>query len=172
MPTLNGAWRAPAWPGWLDGLDRRAAAAALNRGLRTISRVIVDPRLRGAGVARALVEHYLRSPLTERTEAVAAMGKWCPFFERAGMRAVPVPIGAHGRRLDAILARAGVAPLLGVERGAAARIARTRPELVAGLRRWSRASRGTRPWSELPAVELVMRASARAAARPLAFVHP
>lgn len=172
MPTLNGSWRAGAWPGWLDGLSRAAAADALNRELRAISRVIVDPRLRGAGVARALVGHYLRSPLSVRTEAVAAMGKWCPFFERAGMRAVPVPIGAHGRRLDALLARAGVRPLEAVERGAAARIARTEPELVASLRRWAGSSRATRGWAGLAGPELVMRASMRAAARPLAFVSP
>lgn len=83
-PTLNAWWRMAAWPGEFDG-DKRDVARAVNERLRTIARVIVEPRYRGIGLAMRLVREYVREPLTPRTEAVAAMGRVCPFFERAGM---------------------------------------------------------------------------------------
>ncbi len=85
MPTLNGGWRDRAWPGVFPKHDKRRNAHLLNEHIRTISRVIVDPRSRGLGVATALVRAYLDNPLTQGTEASAAMGDVCPFFERAGM---------------------------------------------------------------------------------------
>lgn len=89
FPTLFGWWREIAWPGLYTAgsrIDRSVAANRLNRDVRTISRVIVDPRFRGLGVAAALVRAYLAAPRTRRTEAAAAMGALCPFFARAGMR--------------------------------------------------------------------------------------
>src|SRR5882724_8632387 len=78
MPTLNGPWRRLAWPRLFR--DHRSTprtkgsdAARVNRHLRTISRVIIDPRYRALGIARRLVEAYLESPLTRCTEAIAAM---------------------------------------------------------------------------------------------------
>ncbi|MEQ8770300.1 MAG: ATPase, T2SS/T4P/T4SS family [Phycisphaerales bacterium] len=106
MPTLNGAWRDLAWPGRYTSGDKRARARRLNRELRCLSRVIVEPSSRGLGIARALVADYLRSPLTSATEAVAQMGAYCPFFERAGMRAYPLATGpVDARWLDALAAR-------------------------------------------------------------------
>lgn len=99
-PTLNGRWRELAWPGRYRGVG---STARLNRELRTISRVVVDPRWRGLGVARRLVRAYLDAPLTPATEAVAVMGAVCPFFARAGMteyRLTPTP--ADARLLDAL----------------------------------------------------------------------
>lgn len=88
-PALFGWWRDLAWPGLYiprsTGPTRTRAARCLNRDVRTIARVVVDPRFRSGGVATALVRHYLRRPASARTEAVAAMGEVCPFFERAGM---------------------------------------------------------------------------------------
>ena len=71
MPTLNGRWRDEAWPGRFRARDRSAAAARINRELRTISRVIIDPRYRGLGLAARLVRAYLSSPDTPATEAIA-----------------------------------------------------------------------------------------------------
>ncbi len=67
MPTLNGRWRHAAWPDvdWAAG-GRTAAARRLNLRVRTISRVIVEPRCRGMGVATKLVRSYLAGPLTAR----------------------------------------------------------------------------------------------------------
>lgn len=108
MPTLEGRWRALAWPGRYTTGDKRADARRINTELRTISRLVVDPRWRGMGVGRRLVRAYLDSPLTPATEAVAAMGAVCPVFVAAGMREYRLgPDRRDARLLDA-LAAAGV----------------------------------------------------------------
>ncbi len=110
MPTLNGAWRDLAWPGRFTTGDKRSRAERLNRDLRCISRVIVEPASRGLGIARRLVETYLREHATVATEAVAQMGAYSPFFERAGMHAYPLATGhVDARWLDALDARGACA---------------------------------------------------------------
>lgn len=138
MPTLNGQWRGLAWPARYAGRDRRRCVRRLNREVRTISRVIVDPRYRSRGVASMLVRAYLSRPLTRRTEAVAAMGGVCPFFERAGMREVRTPAREGDRRLLASLRRHG----LTLE--SLSRVGRVRSDLVIELRRWCRSRVGLR----------------------------
>ena len=59
--------------------------AFANRNLRTISRVIVHPMFRAAGVASLLVRHLCEQCPTRYAEALATMGRVHPFFERAGM---------------------------------------------------------------------------------------
>ncbi len=93
MPTLHGAWRKLAWPGRYNIADKRLAIGRLNEEVRCISRVVVDPRWRGRGLAQRLVATYLAHPLTVHTEAVAAMGRVNGFFERAGMTAYRLPTG-------------------------------------------------------------------------------
>lgn len=103
MPTLNGSWRDRAWLGFFSAGNKATNAKQINANLRCISRVIVDPRSRGLGVASALVRHYLHNPQTPATESIAAMGAVCPFFERAGMtpyELIPAPVDL--RLLDAI----------------------------------------------------------------------
>lgn len=108
MPTLNGVWRRLAWGDRYSSGDRRECARRLNAEVRRISRVVVDPRWRGVGIAKGLVRAYLDAPLTARTEAVAAMGAVCPFFERAGMRAHRAPAGHRDARLLDVFAHLGV----------------------------------------------------------------
>lgn len=108
MPTLNGAWRDMAWPGRYTTGDKRLNARRLNREVRRIARVVVDPRHRGVGVARRLTQAYLEDPLTPCTEALSAMGVWSRFFERAGMTAHALPILPRDARLLDALAHAGV----------------------------------------------------------------
>lgn len=104
-PTLNGAWRALAWPGVFTGGDKKACAARLNRELRLLSRLVVAPEYRAMGVATALVRAYLAAPETRCTEALAAMGRFSPFLKRAGMTEYPMPPGPrHARLLDALAA--------------------------------------------------------------------
>lgn len=110
MPTLNGAWRDRAWAGFFSTGDKRRDARRLNTHLRTISRVIVDPRSRGMGVATALVRSYLRDPITRGTESRAAMGCVCPFFERAGMAGYDLPPDLTDTRLLDALGHMGIAP--------------------------------------------------------------
>lgn len=138
MPTLNGRWREAAWPGRYSTQDRAADARRLNREVRLISRVIVDPRWRGLGIATRLVRGYLSRPLTEKTEAVAAMGACCPFFERAGMRAWRLEPDRRGARLMRALRGEGMEAweLCGRSRVSAA--------LERELRMWANGSRATR----------------------------
>ena len=138
MPTLDGWWRELAWPGRFRCGDKSRDTARLNREVRCISRVIVDPRRRGTGVARLLVRAYLRRPLTPLTESCAAMGAWCPFFSAAGMTEYRSPPSARDARLADALAGCG----LGVH---ALLTPRDWPPLVRKeVARWALASRVTR----------------------------
>ncbi|MBL4699122.1 MAG: hypothetical protein JKX70_09850 [Phycisphaerales bacterium] len=91
MPTLNSSWRDRAWPGFFTTTNKSLNAKRINTHLRCISRVIVEPRSRGLGVASSLVRHYLANPQTHATESIAAMGAVCPFFERASMTPYQLP---------------------------------------------------------------------------------
>ena len=84
-PTLNARWRTRAYPGRYDTTDTKHNAHRLNNELRTLARVIVEPRSRALGIASKLVRTYLAHPLTPITEAFAAMGAVSPFLARAGM---------------------------------------------------------------------------------------
>lgn len=110
MPTLNGRWRAIAWPGDYNTSDKRANALRLNHDVRLISRVIVDPRYRGRGLAVRLVRAYLDNPQTARTEALATMAHACPFFERAGMRRIDLSPSKTDTRLLRAMERHGLEP--------------------------------------------------------------
>lgn len=165
MPTLNGSWRAAALPGLPAG-DKRAAAAWLNAHVRTISRVVVDPRWRGLGLARGVVERYLADPLTPWTEAVAAMGRFCPFFERAGMRPVPCRRSRTDRRLLEALRRLDLGPL-----DLPALRARPGRAVEAALRAWARSSRRTVRRAHAPTRELARLAASCLGVVPVAYVH-
>jgi hypothetical protein len=168
MPALNARWRRLAWPGRYEDPDRRARARRINAELRVISRVIVDPRFRGCAVATSLVRAYLRDPLTPATEAVAAMGRICPLFERAGMRPIRMAQRPQdGRLARALVARSARAEQLADPRQAGALLAD--PELQRELRMWANASRATRALVEAP-WEVVARHAARALlAEPVAY---
>ena len=108
LPALACALRRVALPGVFEVGDRSLAAAKLNREMRTISRVIVHPIFRGAGVAVGLVRHLLERAETPYIEALAAMGRVHPFFKRAGMREYDRPPLAGAVRLMAALEREGL----------------------------------------------------------------
>lgn len=171
-PTLNAAWRRLAWPDALAGLDKRATAAWVNAHLRTISRVVVEPRWRGTGVARSLVRAYLDDPLTAHTEAVAAMAGVSPFFERAGMRRVDRAMTRRDRALRRVLRDAGIRAWELLDLRAARTWCERSPPVRAELRRWAKSSRGTRGLVNGPEAILAARAGASLSARPVALVYP
>jgi GNAT superfamily N-acetyltransferase len=174
MPTLNGSWRAAAFPALAPLLrDKRASARWINANLRAISRVVVDPRWRGLGLAKRIVRAYLRRPCTRFTEAIAAMGAFNPFFERAGMRpfacAIPAP---DARLLDALAhARMDVDEL--TRRTFAGSFPGTHRErfMACELERWSRSSRRDASLVGSPRPEIASAASMRIGARPIAYAH-
>lgn len=63
-------------------------SAFLNLHVRTISRVIVHPQFRALGIASRLVRRVCQDCPTRYVEAIAAMGRVHPLFERGGMRRV------------------------------------------------------------------------------------
>ncbi len=174
-PTLNGPWRERAWPGALstaDADDPAARARRLNAMVRTISRVVVDPRYRGSGVATALVRAYLDRPLTPLTEAVASMGALVPLFTRSGMRCVSVR-SAHSCRMAGALRRRRLAPWRLLDLAEASRWARCDRALVHEARRWANASRATRALMEHASdAQALALAAAGVAAPARVFVAP
>lgn len=171
MPTLNGAWRSLAWPGRFDTGDKHRDALEINRTLRCLSRVIVEPRFRGQGVARSLVRAYLESPLTPCTEAVAAMGHLCPFFASAGMTAYPLPPSARDARFVDALASVGVEVWELLEPDAAARTLSQHPWLACEARTWANNSQGTRKHRDADPLALLLLAASHAAQPPVAYAH-
>ena len=173
-PTLNGAWRAHAWPGRFNAKDKSANARAINRDLRTISRVIVDPRFRAVGLAKSLVRGYLRNPDTDCTEAIAAMGAVCPFFASAGMVTHTITRRPADERLIRALRDAGVETWrLATPDLALARALRNAGEhtIDRELRIWARASASTSKRADAPIQTIFNRACTALAAPPIAYTH-
>lgn len=176
LPTLNGRWRNLAWPGRYQTGDRRDDAQRLTAEVRCISRVIVAPAHRSMGVARRLIESYLASPLTVRTEAVSAMGRISPIFERAGMTAHDLPPAArHQRLLDAF-------EHVGIARWRLAQPSTLEPRLHAlpiadhqflrtELSLWAGASRATRRYTDAPLRTQLPVACRTISARPVVYTH-
>lgn len=68
----------------------RVALAALNEQLWLLSRVVLHPTYRGAGIAAGFVRQACRSCPAPWVETLTAMGHANPFFERAGFIRVGV----------------------------------------------------------------------------------
>ncbi len=67
---------------------RTNGVSALNREVRLLQRVVVDPRLRGLGVATRLIKHGLQALDMPYVECIAQMGAFSDFLLRAGFRRV------------------------------------------------------------------------------------
>lgn len=146
LPPLGCGLRQVATGGRYSGLRRCDAAALLNAEVRTIARVVIEPRYRGLGLAVKLVRHALANPERESlrlTEALAAMGRVCPFFERAGMTRYDRPPPPQDARLLDALAHLGLEPSTLASRALMrSRIGRLEPAerslLERELARWGR----------------------------------
>ncbi len=108
MPTTGCSARDIATGGFISGLSRADRIALLNRHFRRISRVIIEPRYRGCGLASILVKNTM--PLLNITyiEALAAMGNFNPFFEKAGMSPYPQTIPQRNIMLLEALSLVGI----------------------------------------------------------------
>jgi GNAT superfamily N-acetyltransferase len=111
LPSLGCALRTLALPERFHCGNRSLDAARLNQEMRTISRVIVHPIFRSVGLAVQLVQHLLMHAETPYVEALAAMGRVHPFFERAGMKTFDRPALPGAVRVLAAMERDGVRPL-------------------------------------------------------------
>lgn len=108
LPALSCRLRDEALDGRYGHLRPKPRSALLNKELRCISRVIVDPRYRGMGLAVRLIRHALETATTRYTEALAVMGRVSPFFERAGMIAYERPALETAQRALAALHHVGI----------------------------------------------------------------
>jgi hypothetical protein len=105
MPNPRIELRNMATGGAFRGLDRQTELELLNRHVRCIARVIIEPRVRGIGLAVQLVRETMPRLNVPIIEALGVMPLVNPFLERAGMRsfAPRVPV-EHVELLEALSA--------------------------------------------------------------------
>jgi hypothetical protein len=83
--------------------DRSQRIKIINENIRCISRVIIDPRYRGLGLAARLVRETMPLMNVPTIEAMAVMGQFNPFFEKAGMTAYPAKLSRHCEKMRDVL---------------------------------------------------------------------
>lgn len=87
MPNVGCELRNIATGDLFSGLDRSDRLSLVNKNIRCISRVVIEPRFRGLGLAVRLVRETMPQMNVGIIEAMAVMGLVNPFFEKAGMKA-------------------------------------------------------------------------------------
>ncbi len=92
------------------GASTQLQTRLVNANIRCISRVVLDPRYRGLGLAARLVRETLPRSQVKVIEAAAVMGRVNPFFQKAGMKRVAAPMTAKKKTMIETLAYAGTEP--------------------------------------------------------------
>ena len=82
--------------------------ALINKNIRCISRVIIEPRFRGLGLASRLVRQTMPKMNVPIIEAMAVMGLVNPFFEKAGMKALTAEMPARCVQLIEAFSMVGI----------------------------------------------------------------
>ena len=95
MPSVGVELRNLATDNLFTGLDKGTRLALINKNIRCISRVIIEPRFRGLGLASRLVRETMPKMGVPLVEAMAVMGLVNPFFEKAGMKAFTAKMPAR-----------------------------------------------------------------------------
>ena len=108
MPTAGAQMRNIATGGIFAGLDRSTGLKLINKNIRTINRVIIEPRFRLLGLAVRLVRETMSVMDAPFIEAMAVMGRANPFLEKAGMTRYDSPISASCVRLIEAFSAVGV----------------------------------------------------------------
>ncbi|MGD0551850.1 MAG: hypothetical protein ABSB25_04280 [Sedimentisphaerales bacterium] len=108
MPTAGAQMRNVATGGIFAGLDKGTRLALINKNIRTISRVIIEPRFRSLGLAVRLVRETMPIMDVPFVEALAVMGRANPFLEKAGLTRYDVSISASCVRLIEAFSAVGV----------------------------------------------------------------
>jgi nucleoside diphosphate kinase len=86
MPSAGAELRNVATGNAFAGFDNKMRLGLINKNIRCISRVIIEPRFRGLGLASRLVRETMPEMDVPIVEAMAVMGAVNPFFEKAGMK--------------------------------------------------------------------------------------
>jgi len=79
--------RTVATDGAFAELDKQTQLALINRNIRCIARLIIEPRFRGIGLATRLARETMTRIAVPIIEALGVMPQANPFLERAGMQA-------------------------------------------------------------------------------------
>ena len=108
MPNPGVELRGIATDNLFAGFDRATQLALLNKNVRCISRVIIEPRFRSLGLASRMVRETMPRMNVPIIEAMAVMGLVNPFFEKAGMKAFTAQMPARCVRLVEAFSMAGV----------------------------------------------------------------
>ena len=108
MPTPGAELRNVATGGLFTGFDRSTQLVLLNKNIRCINRVIIEPRFRSLGLASRLVRETMPKINVPIVEAMAVMGIVNPFLEKAGMKAFTAKIQARCVRLVEALSMVGI----------------------------------------------------------------
>jgi hypothetical protein len=95
MPSVGAELRNVATGDLFAGFDRKTRLALINKNIRCISRVIIEPRFRSLGLASRLVRETMPKMDVPIIEAMAVMGLVNPFFEKAGMKAFTAKMPAR-----------------------------------------------------------------------------
>jgi len=108
MPVPGLELRNVATDNFFVGFDRSTQLALINKNIRCISRVIIEPRFRGLGLASRLVRQTMPKMNVPIIEAMAVMGLVNPFFEKAGMRAYTAKMPARCIQLTEAFSMVGI----------------------------------------------------------------
>jgi len=108
MPNPHVELRNVATAGLFVGLDRPSQLALVNKNIRRIARVVIEPRFRGIGLAAWLVRATMPLMKVPIIEALAVMGLVNPFFEKAGMQAYTAKTPLRNARLIEALGSVGI----------------------------------------------------------------
>ncbi len=90
------------------GYDKGTRLALINKNIRCISRVIIEPRFRGLGLASQLVRETMPAMGVPIVEAMAVMGMVNPFFERARMTAFTAKMPTRCMQLVEAFSKVGI----------------------------------------------------------------
>ena len=80
----------------------------INQNIRTIARVVIEPRYRALGLSYELVKKTMPLLNMPYIEALAVMGKVNPFFEKAGMMKFEAPQPLRSVKLRQALSAIGI----------------------------------------------------------------
>lgn len=119
MPVCSVQLRNIATKGLFTKLgSANANMQIVNNNIRTIARVVIEPRYRSLGLAYELVQKTMPLLNMSYIEALAVMGKVNPFFEKAGMMRYEAPQSPRCVQLRQALSAVGVeeSDLVDIER--------------------------------------------------------
>jgi len=108
MPSPGLELRNAATGDFFAGFDKATRLTLINKNVRCISRVIIEPRFRGLGLASALVRETMPKMKVAIIEAMAVMGLVNPFFEKAGMEALVAAEPARSVQLKEAFSMVGI----------------------------------------------------------------